>query len=62
VHELPLVVFLVIRHHSLLGCGWFSPLALGCEDSVRGYAYVLLVSTCCRYVLVLEVTHKLVGW
>jgi hypothetical protein len=62
VHELALVVFLIIRHHSILGCGWFNPLALGCGDSVRGYTYVLLVSACCRSVLVSEVTHKLVSW
>jgi hypothetical protein len=62
VHELALVVFLVIRHPGLLGCGWFSPLALGCGGSVRGYTYVLLVSTCCRSVLVSEVTHRLAGW
>jgi hypothetical protein len=30
VHELALVVFLIIRHLGLLGCGWFSLLALGC--------------------------------
>jgi hypothetical protein len=30
VHELALLVFLIIRHPDLLGCGWFSPLALGC--------------------------------
>jgi hypothetical protein len=29
VHELALVVFLIIKHPSLLGCGWFSPLAFG---------------------------------
>jgi hypothetical protein len=62
VHELVLVVFLVIRHLGLLGCGWFSPLALGCGSSVRGYTYVLLVSACCRSVLVSEVTHRLTGW
>jgi hypothetical protein len=48
VYELALVVFLVIRHPGLLGYGWFSLLALGCGDSVRGYTYVLLVSACCR--------------
>jgi hypothetical protein len=62
IHELPLVVFLVIKHLGLLSCEWFSPLALGCEGSVRGYTYVLLVSVYCRSVLVSEITHKLVGW
>jgi hypothetical protein len=52
VHELALVVFLVIRHPGLLGCEWFSPLTLCCGGSIRGYTYVLLVSTCCRSVLV----------
>jgi hypothetical protein len=61
VYELALVVFLVIRHHGHLGCGWFSPLTLGCEGSIRGYIYVLLVSACCcRSILVSKVTHKLV--
>ena len=49
VHELTLVVFFVIRHPDLLGCG----------DSVRGYTYVLLVSACCIFVLVSKVTHRL---
>jgi hypothetical protein len=62
VYELVLVVFLIIRHLGLLGCGWFSPLALRCGGSVRGYTYVLLVSACCRSVLVLEVTHRLASW
>jgi hypothetical protein len=62
VHELTLIVFLVIRHPGLLGCGWFSSLSLSCEGSVRGYTYVLLVSTCCRFVIVSEVTHRLAGW
>ena len=57
-----LVIFLVIRHHDLLGYGWFSPLALGCGGFVRGYTYVLLVSACCRSVIVSEVTHRLAGW
>ena len=42
VHELALVVFLVIRHFGLLGCGWFSPLTLGCGGSVRGYPYGMI--------------------
>jgi hypothetical protein len=62
IYELPLVVFLVIRHPDLLGCEWFSLIALGCGSSVRGYTYVLLVSACCRSVLVLKVTHRLVSW
>jgi hypothetical protein len=62
VHELALVVFLVIRHPGLLGCGWFSPLALGCGGFVRGYTYVLLVSAYCRSVLVSKITHRLAGW
>jgi hypothetical protein len=57
VHELTLVIFLIIRHLSLMGCGWFSPLPLGCGDFVRGYTYVLLVFACCRFVLVSEVTY-----
>jgi hypothetical protein len=61
VHELALVVFLVIRHPSLLGCGLFNPLALGCGGFVRGYTYILLVSTCCRSILISEVTHRLAG-
>jgi hypothetical protein len=61
VYELALVVFLVIRHHGLFGCGWLSPLTLGCGGSVRGYTYVLLVSACCKSILVLEVTHRLTG-
>jgi hypothetical protein len=62
VHKLALVVFLVIRHLGLLGCGWFSPLAFDCGGFVRGYTYVLLVSICCRFVLVLEVIHRLASW
>jgi hypothetical protein len=62
VHELALVVFLIIRHPNILGCGWFSPLAFGCRGSVRGYTYVLLVSVCCRSVLISKVTHRLVSW
>jgi hypothetical protein len=61
-HELAIVVFRVIRHLDILGCGWFSPLAVGCGGSVRGYTYVLLVSACCRLVLVSEVTHRLASW
>jgi hypothetical protein len=61
-HELVLVVFLVIRHPGLLGCGWFSPLALGYGGFVKGYIYVLLVSSCCKFILVLEVIHKLASW
>jgi hypothetical protein len=34
VHELALIVFLVIKHLGLLGCEWFSPLALGCGGLV----------------------------
>jgi hypothetical protein len=62
VHELALVVFLIIRHPNILGCGWFSPLAFGCRGFVRGYTYVLLVSVCCRSVLISKVTHRLVSW
>ena len=61
IHELALVVFLVINHHGLLGCRWFSPLTLGCEGSIRGYTYVLLISACCKSVLVSKVIHRLAG-
>jgi hypothetical protein len=62
VHELALVVFLVIRHPGFLGCGWFIPLTLGCEGFVRGYTHVLLVSACCKSILISEVTHRLTVW
>jgi hypothetical protein len=62
VHELALVVFLIISHPGLLGCGWFNFLALGWGGSVRGYTYVLLVFVCCKYVLISEVTYRLASW
>jgi hypothetical protein len=52
IHELALVVFLVIRYPGLLGCG----------GSVKGYTYILLVFAYCRFVIILEVTYRLVSW
>jgi hypothetical protein len=56
--------FFVIRHPGYLGCGWFSPLALGCGGSVKGYTYVVLVFACCKSVLVSKVTppKAKMGW